>query len=191
MKKTIIVALFLAMCSTAFAQDKKFSIGFGLGGSFASSKFEDVKQKGAGVNGFLNFYYNVNSKLSLGLEYNGATIVIKPEDDMGINFEATGLSSFSAKGLYHFSENKVRPYAGIGLGLYNVSPGKIGSGENFIEFEKASSFGFAPEVGLKLGWFQIAALYHMIPSVSFSDDYNPSYNNFEIRIAANIGLVSN
>lgn len=188
MKKLFLLLFFVitTILSTQ-AQDKKFTIGLGGGASFVGQKVGDVKLKGTGFNYLFNFYYNVNSQISVGAEWAGAGAILKPEEDMGLSFTATGISATSLKGKYHFGESKVRPHVGLGIGYYSVLPGGI---EGFDDVASKSTIGFAPEAGLNLGFFQLAAVYHIIPSLDFGGEEKVNYSNFEVRAIFNINFVS-
>ncbi|NME67735.1 outer membrane beta-barrel protein [Flammeovirga aprica] len=189
MKKSILVLLLaLASIVSANAQDKKFTIGIGAGASFMSAKTtflgQETKSNGTGFNFLGNFYYNINPKISVGVEFASAAAILKSDGDSD-NTEATGIGNYSLKGKYHFGENKVRPHVGLGLGMYNVIP--------VSAFDTKSTFGLAPEVGMNLGFFQLAAVYHIIPAVKYGEGeselkFAPS--NFEIRAIFNINFAS-
>ncbi|KXX67425.1 outer membrane beta-barrel protein [Flammeovirga sp. SJP92] len=192
MKKSILVLLLaLASIVSANAQDKKFTIGLGAGVSFMGQKgtFGDLesKTKGTGFNFLGNFYYNINPKISVGVEFASAAAILKEEGEDSNGLDATGIGNYSLKGKYHFGENKVRPHVGLGIGMYNIVPATQG-------FDSKSAFGVSPEVGLNLGFFQLAAVYHLISNVNYDtglgEDLKVSTSNFEVRGIFNINFGS-
>ncbi len=69
---------------------------------------------------------------------------------------------------YFFSDDKVKPFVGVGVGVY--SRRKVGlavdiGGVNIGDLdERASNFGFAPRVGVNAGRWRFLALYNVTGS---------------------------
>ncbi len=154
MKKNVLLAIIMLAFigqSNVWAQEKKASLGLGFGGASAGAKGEDgVKDSGFGVNFYINGMYNINENISAGLEYNGNVVVIG--DVSGATIEATRINGILAKGRYSFGSGNARPFAGLMLGIYNITPGQVsGNTALTIVFDKKTVFGFAPEVGVSIG----------------------------------------
>lgn len=200
-KMALPLVLILFVVFAGKAQDKRASIGLGFGGaSVSSSPAEGEKDSGFGINFYINGMYNINSNISAGIEYNSNLAVVGSLS--GAEVKATRINGILAKGIYLLSEGKTRPYAGAMLGMYSLQPGSVtlgGTGVGVV-FEKKRSFGFAPEVGIQLGSFQISTSYHVIGKYS-SDFVNvlegstttieTNYNIWQFNIGWNIGLVDN
>jgi len=198
MKKSILlVAILLGAVITSNAQANKFSLGLGLGGSSASSKSEGTSGSGFGFNGYLNGMYNISGNLSVGVEYNSNIVVIVNNDIANLNFSATRINGILAKGKYAFGDGGVNPYVGVMAGLYTLAPGSItgtGLAGIGIVFEKKTSFGFAPEVGIELGAFQLATSYHFVGKYSSeiaNTTVDITYALWQFNIGWNIGIAKN
>ncbi|MCF6360884.1 MAG: outer membrane beta-barrel protein [Cyclobacteriaceae bacterium] len=197
MKKGILlVAILLGAVMTSNAQANKFSLGLGLGGSSASSKSEGTSGSGFGFNYYLNGMYNISGNLSVGLEYNSNIVVIVNNDIADLSFTATQINGILAKGKYAFGDGGVNPYVGVMAGLYTIAPGSItvtGAGIGLV-FEKKTSFGFAPEVGIELGAFQLATSYHFVGKYSSeiaNATVETTYALWQFNIGWNIGIAKN
>jgi hypothetical protein len=199
--KTLLIGSLLTLCM-AFAvnaQDKKASLGIGFGGAAASAKGVDgIKNSGFGLNFFINGMYNVNENISAGLEYNANIVVLG--DVAGASVSATQINGVLVKGRYFFGSGNARPFAGVMMGIYNIQPGEVsGSTSLAILFEKKTVFGFAPEVGVSIGSFQLATSYHLpgkykgevvLPSIG-TQTFEETYTVWQFNIGWNIGLMDN
>ncbi len=201
MKKIVLVfAASMMIAFAGLAQDKKMSIGLGFGGASAAGKDADgTKENGFGFNFYLNGMYNINENFSAGLEYNGNAVVIGDFD--GGDVEATAIRGILAKAKYAFGEGRTRPFIGLMAGMYTITPGTITANNSSIGlvFPKATTFGFAPEVGIQLGAFQFATSYHLPgkykESISFDGgdpiELETTYSVWQFNIGWNIGIGSN
>ena len=113
----------------------------------------------------------------------------------GGDFEITSINGYLAKGRYHFGENNTRFFAGLMLGMYSIQPGAFNENGNItINFQRKMTFGFAPEIGVRLGSFQIATSYHL-PGKYKADvltgTYEAGYSVWQFTIGWNIEFVDN
>ncbi|MBB3698882.1 porin family protein [Flammeovirga yaeyamensis] len=197
MKKLAIILFLSFLGITTYAQDKLVTVGFGGGISNVSEKGSGLDMNGLGGNYHVMALFNITPKLSVGAEYGGSYAVLAPENLDKANFEATKFKHFSGKVLYHFSESRIRPYLGFGVGSYSVTPGKmnIQNSDNpiVLTFNKSTTVGYAPEFGVDFGWFSLAAIYHIVPDVKvYNNEYekvNVNYNSLEFRTTFNINFA--
>lgn len=148
-------------------QEKKASIGLGVGGGATfANELAGTNDSGPGVNFYINGMYNVNENIAIGLEYNGNASVIFGSNSNSFDFKPTVINGFLAKGKYLFDGDRAKPFVGLMLGAYNITPGEVEFAfilipiALVIEFEKLTTFGFAPEFGVELGAFQLATSVH-------------------------------
>ncbi len=194
MKKILILSmLILCVIFATNAQDKKMSIGVGFGGAAASDKDDSgLRDNGFGINFYLNVMYNINPNLTVGFEYNSSGVVIG--DLAGLAIKATSINGNLLKAKYFFSEGGVRPFVGVMAGLYGIRPGIVDvDGVVALTLKRKMSFGFAPEIGVHLGSFQIATSYHF-PGTYKSEIAgigDISYNVWQFNIGWNIGFIDN
>ncbi|MEH0153207.1 hypothetical protein V6R21_03615 [Limibacter armeniacum] len=170
MKKVLFFLLVLTAgfisANDTFAQDtyKKFKVGVGM--FYAGSMDKELASGGIGF--YVEPKYNFTDKITAGL-YLGTALMGGGEiDSEGLvtELDAAAVSPYLVTGEYYFTTNKVRPYAGLGLGIYKRAAVSVsfddGSGNNgSIEGESTSNFGVAPKVGLLLGHFDLALTYNV------------------------------
>ncbi len=155
---------FALLCTNLFAQEDqhKISIGGGLGvGRFTGDLGEDGS---FGLSWNLEANYFLNSKLSAGLAYSSNALGYGNDDALlGVSFY--GGTLVMAKADYFFTEKKVRPYVGLGLGLSKVETPEIeissGGQTSTIPSESRTNFGLSPRLGLMLGNFGIEFAYQI------------------------------
>lgn len=206
--KRILTVFILVFCviNLSSAQDKKASLGLGFGGASASAKdLDGIKDSGFGINFYINGMYNINENLSAGIEYNGNAVVIAGVDPNGLqlDFKASSINGILAKGRYSFGSGGAKPYAGLMFGMYKITPGSVTiSGTTsslLLAFESKTTFGFAPEVGIMLGSFQLSTSYHLpgkykgnVPDGNGGTiAVETTYTVWQFNIGWNIGLMDN
>jgi hypothetical protein len=96
----------------------------------------------------------------------GGNLDVENTDNLSV-----GMSSRAAqtiKGEYYFTDMKVRPYLGVGIGRYTqASIGASGSGGATLQ--ASSGFGVGPEAGIALGNFRLSAIYNIVPGKNLVD----------------------
>ena len=152
---------------------KRLTIGLGVG--YGNGRTLSTNEAGLTVSTLINFYYNINSRWSAGLEY---------QTIGGIDHI---ISHRSVKGKYFLGDSRQRVHVGLGIGIYKI--------DNL----NYSEVGFSPEVGLNLGFFQIAANYHVLPSekveaMDSNGNISPDQVSivpsvFEVKFTANINFL--
>lgn len=196
MKKLLLSAvLVFALVLAGNAQEKKMSIGLGLGvSSVSNSSLNYDNAAGVGFNFFVNYLYNLNTNISLGLEINGNIAVIAFND--GDDFEVTSITGYLPKFRYRFGDDGgVRFFVGAMVGLYRILPGNTSNGD-FEVFDAKMVFGGAPEIGAQFG-----RSFHIATSVHFPGKYKYdstffgteefSYFIWQFNVGWNINFVDN
>ena len=124
-----------------------------------------------GIGAALEPKYNLTDRLSLGLRLEGAGFVtqdVKVSSGSGstanVSQSARAVSAFSAKADFYLTTSAVRPFLGISAGLYRIGAGSQSvSGGTVVQSAAAfRGFGFAPQAGVNLGGFRLAATWHVI-----------------------------
>lgn len=120
--------------------------------------------------------YSIEDNITLGLRLeksltasayvSGSTVFVG-----GIN----ATSSYLATADYFFKGNKVRPFAGLGLGLY--STGGVGVFGDSYYVSGGNKFGVAPRAGIELGHFRAAVEYNAMGKDEF---VNYNYLSFKV-----------
>jgi hypothetical protein len=139
---------------------------------YAAYAAADATSWGGGV--AIEPKFNVTDHLAAGLRLDGAGFVTQDVKvssggtSANVSQGARGVAAFLAKADYYLTDSSVRPFLGVGLGFYRIGAGSqsVSSGAaGATVVQTASSFrgfGFAPQVGLNLGGFRLAATYHVI-----------------------------
>ncbi|HEY6002919.1 MAG TPA: outer membrane beta-barrel protein [Anaeromyxobacter sp.] len=139
---------------------------------YAAYAAADATSWGGGV--AIEPKFNVTDHFSAGLRLEGAGFVTQDVNvssggtTTNVSQGARAVAAFLAKADYYLTDSTVRPFVGVGLGLYRIGAGSqsVSSGAaGATVVQTASSFrgfGFAPQAGLNLGGFRLAATYHII-----------------------------
>ncbi len=183
----ILTVTLTSICS-AFAQSSDYkAFKVDVGGLYAIPSGDGAK---AGAGFYIEPKYNITNNIALGLKFESA--IMAAADDVNIGGIATissldisAVSTYQITGDYYFNENKVRPFAGLGLGIYNL--GDIEFGTEEANFEIGSKFGFAPRAGILLGHFRLALEYNIITGVDTGLDAFDNKNYLSFKVGFEIG----
>lgn len=106
--------------------------------------------------------YNVNDQLALGLRIEATGMASENVYASGVStsLSARGVVAFLAKADVYLTTTSVRPFLGFGAGLYTM--GSATSGTSGVGSGAFRGFGIAPQVGLNIGHFRIAATYNVV-----------------------------
>ena len=134
---------------------------------------EGVHQPDAGAWGggvVLEPMFNVHDQVSVGARFEAFGSGGGSAGPSGTSFGVGVGEAALAKGEFYFTQSSVRPYAGLGLGIYHlggqsVSASAAGAG---IEQEASSHFGIAPSIGIELSIFRIGLTYNFLLGSSSS-----------------------
>ncbi|TLX71160.1 hypothetical protein E9993_21060 [Labilibacter sediminis] len=191
MKKILLILVVaLATMSNSFAQSSDYkAFKVDVGGLYAIPAGEAA---GAGAGFYLEPKYNVTNNIAVGLKMEWAVMGASSDFD---NVSISAIGSYQLTGDYYFTENKVRPFAGLGVGIYSLGSVDFDVevdpfAEDFAveeSFDFGSKFGFAPRVGLLMGHFRAALEYNVITGVDtgFEDFDNKNY--LSIKLGFEIG----
>ena len=169
-------ALILMMPLNVFAE--KISFGGQVGWSIPKGEvFEpekDQKSAKGGLNVDADVLYHfslLGNRLAAGVTYNGSILFGAKYgnwDNMSIGLY--GLSLYGAKGYFKILPGPLSPYVALTAGVARLSTPEISVGGTVIsKSQKASAFGFRPEVGVKLSKFTISAGYIIPTNYSLLD----------------------
>jgi hypothetical protein len=118
--------------------------------------------------------YNVTDHLAAGLRLEGAGFVTQDvkvassSQTANVSQGGRAVTALLAKADYYLTTSSVRPFVGVGFGFYRIGAGSqsvssSGSGAAVVQTASSfSGFGVAPQVGLNLGGFRLAATYHVL-----------------------------
>lgn len=159
MKKIVIIVF--ALCSFALnAQNISFQFVTGLGGALSFGEL-----RAYGLSAAVEPKLFIGDHIAAGLRVEGNVLFggnLNVEDASEISIGMSVKAAQTIKGEYYFTNVKVRPYVGLGIGRFTMaSIGASGSGGASIS--ESSGIGFAPEAGVALGNFRLSAIYNIVP----------------------------
>lgn len=156
----------LAVCTLTAVQAQeqgKVRVGLDLGAAIPGG--------GAGLLFALEGGYNIADNMRVGLRWGSAAFVKGVVLDSGDELESASVSanvSYMATFDYYInSGGSFAPYAGAGLGIYNVASVGIESGDTAEDFsgvvDAGAKFGAFVRGGFELGKFRMGLEYNFVP----------------------------
>lgn len=181
MKKLLTLSLVLFITLTvANAQSENYkSFKVDLGVLYGIGTAEEFS---GGIGFYLEPKYNVSDNIAVGLK--GEIAVIGGADILGENVNISAIGSYLLTGDYYFSNSGIRPFGGLGIGIYTLGSTEVDFGTVGGAVNYGSKFGFAPRVGLLLGHFRLAAEYNVITGI---EEGLASKNYIAIKAGFEIG----
>jgi len=185
MKKLLTLSLVLFITfSVATAQSENYkAFKVDLGVLYGIGTAEEFS---GGIGFYLEPKYNVTDNIAVGLKWE--TAIIGGADLLGESVSISAIGSYLLTGDYYFGDSGVRPFGGLGMGLYSLGSVDIdvdsGSGSVDGSIDYGTKFGFAPRVGLLLGHFRLAAEYNIITGI---EDGLASKNYIALKLGFEIG----
>jgi outer membrane protein X len=156
MKKALFVlSLVIPLASNA---QLFFKLDAGLGGALT---FGDLKSYG--IMAHVEPKVFILHSLSAGMRFEGDALfggsISDAETDLNVGVSSRG--AILLKGEYYLSDNKTRPFLGLGLGMYTIA-NTAASGTGSASIEAGNHFGVAPEIGVTFGNFRLSTMYHIL-----------------------------
>ncbi len=186
MKKQILLLMAVVCLSTSASFAQKIAAGAHVGFSKLTGDLG-----GGGLNWILDAKYFLSDKLAVGAEYNSSGMIAT---DGGGLLDAGIFSGklFVAKAEYYFTDKKVSPYAGLGLGYSRISAPEysITSGGNTTTYPEIpkNNFGISPRLGVKLGNFGVEFQYNIAGKSAVES--GPTYGGKKFNFwTLNLGYV--
>ena len=154
----VFVSCLLITVSDAVAQDfKPFKVGIGLG-------YAAPGNTGAGAEGGALIYvepaYRASDKVLIGLRLESAIIArgVEGVGDDDVEGNVSSNASYTLNTQYYFNDNYVRPFVGVGLGLFRLAAVEFNTASSnpdidADEVEAETRFGFYPRIGIDVGHF--------------------------------------
>ncbi|MDI1234628.1 MAG: hypothetical protein PSX81_10125 [bacterium] len=162
------------------AQKKEIRLNFGLQGNLPERYFNTNIQKYNGKNGGMGFHvcpqfiYNKHLAFNLNIEY---SFVIE-------NYQTDAIGGFDiisiAPGVnYYFTEHKIRPFVGLGAGIYHV-----------IYHEPKVNLGVRPLLGVSFNnRFALSIEYNRIlANIKVDPHVRGSFDNYYLAVKGSFSL---
>jgi len=168
------IYLLLALTVVLFVHSGSAQISTSVMCGFGIPKGETFNFNGNGGGFGLSFSANVlyhlpsfDNKLGLGLTFSESFVFGGGSNDNSVTVGLFVLDLYGVKGEYRFFNRGFSPYVSLATGLSRFEIGGLSMGESDNELGvdgnlgavNSFSLGLAPEVGLDIGLFRIAATY--------------------------------
>jgi len=193
MKKITFSILLLATVVIVNAQNQFKPFKFDLSTGYAIPG-------GKGAKGGILFVgepkYAVIPNLSVGLRLEIAIMARGMSDASGnvseVDVKAAG--SYLATGDYYFTQNVVRPFSGVGVGIYSLAGASASN--TTASAGTGSKFGEMVRAGVEISHFRVGLEYNIVPSTNMEsvdaqsgETYTTTSKNsyIGIKIGATIG----
>jgi len=168
MRKVIVLAL-LGLMINSFVKAQVTPFKFELGGLYGIPTDSELYKAGAGL--YLHPSYYLSDKINIGIKAEFA--IIGAADALGTDVSISAIGSYLVTSNYYFTVSKIRPYAGLGVGLYSLGTASVNADPNNpAEVDFGDKFGVAPKIGLDLGHFTINIAYNYIFDQEEGSDKN-------------------
>jgi hypothetical protein len=190
MRNSLIIFLLAAiMTSASYGQEfKPFKVGVGLGYAAPGST---GKGAGGGILMFLEPAYRATDIIQIGLRIESAVIVrgvTGMNNNNDVSGDASSNVSYTLNGQYYFGTKNVRPFVGVGLGLFSLAAVKFNTATSTSSnVSPQTQFGFYPRIGFDAGHFQMSLDYNIVPSTSIPGGGEVKNSYLGIRAGVSIG----
>lgn len=174
MKKLVfLVSMMVAGATSLLAQStdyKAFKVD--VGGEYAIPSGDGAK---AGIGFYLEPKYNITNNIAVGLKME--TAIMAAESVAGASVDISAVNTYQFTGDYYFSNNYVRPFGGLGVGLYSLGSATFSAIDEEgntadLTLDYGTKFGFAPRVGVLIGHFRLGLEYNVITGLESGVDKN-------------------
>jgi hypothetical protein len=163
----LVVAAFAAAASLAgiapaFAQAEHYDpirVDSGLTGTYVSSNGR------GGFGAMVEPKFLIDDHIAIGARVEAAVMFggsFSNTGDTSIDMGAVG--AVMAKGEYLVGNGGVRPFVGLGIGMFDIASQSISAGNMMASIDQKAGryFGVAPQVGIDLGRVRLAVTYDAI-----------------------------
>ena len=169
MKKVIVFALVVFMVSTSIkAQVTAFK--FEIGGLYGLPTDKDLYKGGVGFYAHPSYY--LGDQINIGIK--AESVIIGGASKLGTSVSISAIGSYLVTSNYYFTVSKVRPYVGLGVGMYTLGSATVSADPNNSSEPVVfgDKFGVAPKIGLDLGHFTLNFSYNLIFGLEGDNDKN-------------------
>lgn len=186
----ILAVVMLASIASYGQEYKKFKVGLGLGYAIPS-------KGSAGVLLYLEPMYRLQDNISLGFRIESAALAGEAPTGVSTSINVSAVGSYTLNGQYYFgSGGSFRPFAGFGVGIFQVAAATADIGGSNVQLSaSSSSIGFYPRIGFDLGHFNVSLDYNIVPEQSSQVNVGglglvtttQNYSYIGIRVGGSIG----
>jgi outer membrane protein X len=168
-----------------------FRFDSGLSGTYVSASGR------GGFGAVVEPKFYVHDNIAVGGRLEGAVMFGGSIDQMtgDTQMDMGAVGAVMAKGEYLHGLSAIRPFAGLGIGLFDIASQSLAAGPTTTGIDQKAGryFGVAPQVGIDLGRLRLAATYNMIlgadievrqtiGGVEQTASFSQNYMTFELSI---------
>lgn len=137
----------------------------------------------------------VHDNIAVGVRFEGAVMFGGEIGNDSTSIDLGAVGAFLAKGEYLLGTASVRPFVGLGLGIYDIASQSVTAGDMTAGVDQKAGryFGIAPQLGIDLGRLRLAATYHTmigadivvhqrVGDVEETAEYSQNFLSFEMTI---------
>lgn len=193
MKHLIVVTIaggLSAVSATAFAQAESYEplrIDSGVSGTYVSSSGR------GGFGAVVEPKFYVHDNVAVGLRLEGAVMFGGSFGDDSTSVDMGAVGAVMAKGEYLLGTSTVRPFVGLGVGMFDIASQSVSAGPMTAGIDQKAGryFGLSPQLGIDLGRVRFAATFNTILGADIevrqqvgdtveSTSFSQSYLTFEM-----------
>lgn len=145
-----------------------------------------------GFGGMFEPKFNLHDQIAIGVRLEGVALFGGSISGGGtsVSVGLRAVTAYLLKADYFFTTTGVRPFVGLGLGMYNSGGTSGGTGGASVTAVRA--FGMMPQVGVNFGGFRLAFVYHIVfaptleVTVNSGSGAKMSRNYFGLELAGTI-----
>ncbi|WP_372753393.1 outer membrane beta-barrel protein [Labilibaculum sp.] len=181
MKKSL--GIFLVLIAISGIAEAQYGYGsfrsfrIDLGASYSNPGGDELD---AGFGFYVNPKFHVNDNLLLGAKYESTELTAVDEDYLDVST----IYCYATTIDYYVSNDNLRPFAGIDIGIYELESITSRSMGQNTEIELGSKLGISPKIGLSFGHLDICFQYSLIfdQNERFDD-----FNHSSIKLGFHLG----
>lgn len=153
------IALGAGQVATVAAEPDTYEelrIDSGLTGTYVSASGR------GGFGGMVEPKLYVHDNVAVGVRFEGAVMFGGEIGNDSTTIDLGAVGAFLAKGEYLLGTASVRPFVGLGVGIYDIASQSVSAGDMTAGVDQKAGryFGIAPQLGIDLGRLRLAATYH-------------------------------
>jgi outer membrane protein W len=192
-------AALVAGAHAAHAQAANYQpirVDSGLVGTYASASGR------GGFGAIVEPKFAIHDQVSVGLRFEGAVMFGGSFGNDSTKVSLGAVASALAKGEYLLTTGTVRPFVGLGLGVFDIVSQSVEAGPmtSSVDQRAGRYFGVAPQIGIDLGRLRLAATYNAIlgadvevhqtvGNIDQTASYSQNYLTFEMSFRFGGGRI--
>jgi len=193
------LAALLAGAHVAAAQAANYNpirVDSGLSGTYVSASGR------GGFGAVVEPKFSIHDQISVGFRFEAAVMFGGSFGNDSTKVDLGATAAVLAKGEYLLTTGTVRPFVGLGLGVFDIVSQSVEAGPmtSGVDQKAGRYFGVAPQLGIDLGRLRLAATYNailgadvevhqMVGNINQTSSYSQNYLTFEMSVRFGGGRI--